>query len=145
MPWCVLLWFGIRHLYILYGYLIGIGAIIWFAPCSSVNPGELGWMQHIHSFTRSNNIIAGEGIQRSCLPFLMKYVIIHECHLVVIPCLNVVSFSFCMNPKVESSSTPHVEIFSLSKTLTLSQEHRFVCRKECCCPHTVNISNVYFT
>ena len=41
-----------------------------------------------------------------------------------------------------SSGTPQEETFSVSKTLTLSQEHPFVCRK---CPRTVNISNVNFT
>ena len=34
-----------------------------------------------------------------------------------------------MNPKVGRSSPPQVETFSVSKTLTLSQEHPFVCRK----------------
>ena len=37
--------------------------------------------------------------------------------------------AFGMNPKVGGSSPPSVETFSVSKTLTLSQEHRFVCRK----------------
>ena len=39
-----------------------------------------------------------------------------------------------MNPKVGGSSPPQVETFSVSKTLTLSQEHPFVI-----------ISNVNFT
>ena len=37
--------------------------------------------------------------------------------------------AFGMNPKVGCSSPPQVETFSVSKTLTLSQEHPFVCRK----------------
>ena len=37
--------------------------------------------------------------------------------------------AFGMNPKVGSSSPPQVETFSVSKTLTLSQEHPFMCRK----------------
>ena len=37
--------------------------------------------------------------------------------------------AFGMNPKVGGSSPPQVETFSFSKTLTLSQEHPFVCRK----------------
>ena len=37
--------------------------------------------------------------------------------------------AFDMNPKVGGSSPPQVETFSVSKTLTLSQEHPFVCRK----------------
>ena len=38
----------------------------------------------------------------------------------------------------------YVETFSVSKTLTLSQEHLCV-ENECCFPSTVNISNVNFT
>ena len=54
--------------------------------------------------------------------------------------------AFGMNPKVGGSSPPYVETFSVSKTLTLSQEHLFVCRKWMLLPvHTVNISNVNFT
>ena len=37
--------------------------------------------------------------------------------------------AFGMNPKVGDSSPSQVETFSVSKTLTLSQEHPFVCRK----------------
>ena len=37
--------------------------------------------------------------------------------------------AFGMNPKVGGSSPPQVETFSVSKTLTLSQEHSFLCRK----------------
>ena len=37
--------------------------------------------------------------------------------------------AFGMNPKAGGSSPPQVETFSVSKTLTLSQEHPFVCRK----------------
>ena len=42
------------------------------------------------------------------------------------------------------SSTPQVETFSVSKTLTLSREQPCV-EFEYCSPHTVNISNVNFT
>ena len=38
-----------------------------------------------------------------------------------------------------------VETFIVSKSVTLSQEHPFVCRYKCCCPRRVNISNVSFT
>ena len=36
---------------------------------------------------------------------------------------------FGMNPNVGDSNPPQVETFSVSKALTLSQEHPFVCRK----------------
>ena len=37
--------------------------------------------------------------------------------------------AFGMNPKIGGSSPPQVEIFSVSKTLTLLPEHPFACRK----------------
>ena len=37
--------------------------------------------------------------------------------------------AFDMNPKGGGPSPPQVETFSVSKTLTLLQEHPFVCRK----------------
>ena len=40
---------------------------------------------------------------------------------------------------------PHFETFSVSKTLTLSREHPFMFRNECCYLRTVNISNVNVT
>ena len=43
------------------------------------------------------------------------------------------------------SSPPQVETFSVSKTLTLSKNTRWCVEYECCCPRTVNISNVSFT
>ena len=53
--------------------------------------------------------------------------------------------AFGMNPKVGGSSPSLVETFSVSKTLTFSQEHPFVCRKWMLLPRTVNSSNVNFT
>ena len=52
--------------------------------------------------------------------------------------------AFGMNPKVGGSSPPQGETFSVSKTLTLSQKHCSCVENECCCPGTVNISNVNF-
>ena len=40
--------------------------------------------------------------------------------------------AFGMNPKVGCSCPSQVEAFSVSKILTLSQEHPFVCENECC-------------
>ena len=37
--------------------------------------------------------------------------------------------AFSMNPKIGGSSLPQIETFSVSRTLTDSQEHPFVCRK----------------
>ena len=45
-----------------------------------------------------------------------------------------------MNPKVGGSSHPQVVTFSVSKTLNI----RSCVENECCCPCTVNISNVNF-
>ena len=53
--------------------------------------------------------------------------------------------AFGVNPKVGGSSPLQVKTFSVSKTLTLSQEHTFVCRKWMAVAHAVNISNVNFT
>ena len=55
------------------------------------------------------------------------------------------ALSFGMNQKVGGSSPPQVDIFSVLKTSTLSQNIRSWVEKECCCPHTVNNSNVNFT
>ena len=50
--------------------------------------------------------------------------------------------AFCMNPKVGGWSPPQVETFSVSKSLTLSQEDPF--ENECRYPHTIDFSNAYF-
>ena len=49
-----------------------------------------------------------------------------------------------MNPKVGGSSPPQVETFSVSKT-HFHKNTRSCVENECCCPRTVNISNVNFT
>ena len=48
--------------------------------------------------------------------------------------------AFALNPKVGGSSSPQVEIFSVSKTLILPQEHPSVVGNECCCTCTVNLT-----
>ena len=53
--------------------------------------------------------------------------------------------AFGMNLKVGGSILSQVEKFSVSKTLTLSQKHPFVCRKWMLLPAQVNSSNVNFT
>ena len=50
--------------------------------------------------------------------------------------------AFCMNPKFGDSSPPQVETFTVSKTSTISLEHRV--ENECCCSRTVNIPNFSF-
>ena len=52
---------------------------------------------------------------------------------------------FGMYPKVGISSPPQVDTFSVSNTLSLSQEHPLVSENEWCCQSTVNVSNVNFT
>ena len=59
-------------------------------------------------------------------------------------CLALIAqMAFGMNPKVRGSSPPRVA-FSVSKSLTLSQEHPFMCRKLMLLP-VHSILNVHFT
>ena len=54
--------------------------------------------------------------------------------------------AFSVNPKVGGLSPPQVETFSVSKKLWHFQKNIHSCvENECCCLHTVNISNVNFT
>ena len=50
-----------------------------------------------------------------------------------------------MNPKIGGSSPSQVEIFSVSKLWHFHKNTRSCVENECCCPRTVNISNVNFT
>ena len=52
--------------------------------------------------------------------------------------------AFGMDPKGGGSNPPQVETFSVSKILTLCKNIRSYVENECCCPRTVNISNVNF-
>ena len=53
--------------------------------------------------------------------------------------------AFGMNPKIGGSSPLQFETFSVSKALTLHKNIRSCVENECCCLHTVSISNVNFT
>ena len=54
--------------------------------------------------------------------------------------------AFGVNPEVGGSSPSQVETFSVSKNFWLFHKNiPWGFENECCCPHTVNISNVNFT
>ena len=53
--------------------------------------------------------------------------------------------AFGMNSKVGGSRPPQVETFSVWKTRRFGKNTRSCVKNECCCPHTINISNVSFT
>ena len=66
---------------------------------------------------------------------LLKKYLYRQCQYSItwdIKCLALIAQivrAFGMNPKVGGSSPPQVDTFSVSKTLSPSQEHSFVCRK----------------
>ena len=111
-----------------------LGTGLTVIPCPITTPMNLTFKFQIKACVSKMNAVARARSTFQMLTLLQKY-LHHQSQYSKTwdrKCLALIAQqvrAFGINPKVGGSRPPQVETFSVSKTLTLSQEHPSMCRK----------------